>query len=287
MIFFTKMHGLGNDYLFINCIDKVNYIAKENIPQMARFMSNRHFGIGADGIILINKSQIADFKMNIYNSDGSEAQMCGNGIRCFAKYVYDNKFTTKQKITIETLCGIKTAYINEINNETNEITIEMGEPIFEPEKIPVIIENEEDKQPIAKINIEIEGVNFELYNISMGNPHAVTLVDNVEKINIEKIGKIIENDIHYPEKTNVEFIQILDKSTIKMRVWERGTGETMACGTGSCAVAVICNKLGLTRKNSKIQLKGGELKISWDEKTNKVFMTGIATKVFEGAVEEL
>lgn len=284
MINFTKMHGLGNDYLFINCIN--NRFNTEKVAQNARYMCNRHFGIGADGIILINKSNVADFKMNIYNSDGSEAEMCGNGIRCFAKYVYDNKLTTKTEIKIETLCGIKEAYIIK-NSNIEEITVNMGNPILDAKKIPVNLEKDDYNLKIPKITLDIENKTIDVYSISMGNPHTIMFVNEIEKIDVKKIGKFIENDRHFPEKTNVEFIKIIDRSTIKMRVWERGTGETMACGTGACAVAVLSNLLGFTRKKCKVLLMGGELNILFDEVTKNVYMTGIATKVFDGQIEEL
>lgn len=285
MIQFTKMHGLGNDYLFINCIENKNYIEKENIPRITRYLCNRNFGVGADGIILINKSKIADFKMDIYNSDGSKAQMCGNGIRCFAKYVYDNKLIEKKEIKIETLCGIKTAYIIEstMNRYIQEIKIDMGEAIFEKEKIPVISQESENK--LVKINLKVLDKNLQAYCVSIGNPHTILFCENVDNIPIKEYGSLIEKDKHFPEKTNVEFVQVLGSSSIKMRVWERGSGETYACGTGACAVSVVCNQLGFTRKNVMVYLKGGELKINLDEKTNKIYMTGIATKVFDGEID--
>lgn len=294
---FTKMHGLGNDYLIINCIDNKNEFCKKDIEKITRYLCNRHFGVGADGVILVNKSEIADFKMNIYNLDGSEAQMCGNGIRCFTKYIYDNKMIEKEYITIETLAGIKNAYIRKsaISNEIQEITVDMGKPILERDKIPVIINEEKSEllkseessnkeEKVEKVKLDILGKNLEVFCVSMGNPHAIVFCENVENVPIKDWGSLIEKDEHFPEKTNVEFIQILGSSSIKMRVWERGVGETYACGTGACAVGVACHKLGLTKSDVKVYLKGGELKIKIDELTQRVYMTGIATKVFEGEI---
>lgn len=293
---FTKMHGLGNDYLFINCIDNRNIISEREIPAVARYMCNRNFGVGADGIVLINKSMIADFRMNIYNSDGTEAQMCGNGIRCFAKYVYDNKLIEKSEIDIETLCGIKRAYIrnSRVNSRIQEITIDMGRPMFQKEEIPITISKGEEKDRengLIKLNLDILEKELEVYCVSMGNPHAVIFCKNVDDMPIKEFGALIEKDKHFPEKTNVEFIQVLGSSSIKMRVWERGVGETFACGTGACAVAIVCNMLGLTSNNVTVYLKGGELKIQIDKLNGselklpqRVYMTGIATKVFDGEI---
>lgn len=242
MIFFTKMHGLGNDYIVINKMNNKNKISDSNLPQITRYMCNRHFGIGADGVILIDKSNEADFKMNIYNSDGSKAEMCGNGIRCCTKYIHDNELTQKREIKIETLVGIRTTYIKTYNG-IDEITVNMGKPIM-----------------IGETNIEIENQKIKLYNVSMGNPHAICFVNDIENINIEKYGSIIEKDNHYPQRTNVEFVKIVDKSIIKMRVWERGVGETFACGTGACAVSAICSKLGKTRRTTRVILKGRRIK---------------------------
>lgn len=284
MISFTKMHGLGNDYIYINRLNDKNIIADDRIPSLTRYLSSRHFGIGADGVIFIEESKIADFKMSIYNKDGSEAQMCGNGIRCFAKYVYENKLTYKKTITIETISGIKQAYL-QIDREGNltEITICMGEPILELAKLKeegIINEIINDK-----INIKIEDMSFCIIPVSMGNPHAVVFVNDVEKFNVKKYGAIIEKDISFPEKTNVEFVQIIDRRYIKLRVWERGAGETLACGTGACAAFAVCVSKGYTRRNITANLPGGNLKINWNLQDNKIYMTGIATKVFDGEIE--
>ena len=313
---FTKMHGLGNDYLIINCMDNKNSKNdigrieenKDDISKIARYLCNRNFGVGADGIILVSKSNIADFKMNIYNSDGSEAEMCGNGIRCFAKYVYEENLTGKQEIKIETLAGIKDAYIrkSKINSEIMEITINMGRAILEIDKIPVIqilkkdeiedsknileleTKNEivkEGKNELVKIQLKVLEKELEAYCISMGNPHTVIFCEDVEKVPIKSFGSLIEEDEHFPEKTNVEFIQVLGSSSIKMRVWERGVGETYACGSGACASVAVCNKLGITKEKVAVYLKGGELKIEIDEETQEIYMTGITTKVFDGKIK--
>lgn len=271
---FTKMHGLGNDYVCINREDIHNFIEDDKIEQTVKFLCNRNFGVGADGVIFIDKSDIADFKMSIFNKDGTQAEMCGNGIRCFGKYLYDNEMIKNEEITVETLGNkIKKLYLkmDNIKNELQEIQVNMGKPDFR-------IENGK----FVPKNLKILDKNFDIFEISMGNPHAIIFVDDVEKIDICKYGKEIENHPYFPNKTNVEFAQVIDRGNIKMHVWERGVGETMACGTGACATAVASNLNGYTRKMAKVFLKGGELKINIDENTNEVFMTGIATSVFEG-----
>ena len=269
IIEFTKMHGLGNDYIYIDITDKQKNDIKENeLPKIARFLSNRHFGIGGDGIILIEKSEIADFKMRIFNSDGTEAEMCGNGIRCFAKYIYENGLTKKENLKIETLAGIKEIkLIKNDKNKIEKIEVNMGIPKIE-----------------EKIRLKILNKEFEITNISMGNPHAVIFVDDVEKVDLEKYGPVIENNKYFPNRTNVEFVEILDKNLVKMRVWERGAKETYACGTGACAVVVAGYINNLNKRKVKVLLKGGELEINWKEKTNEIYMTGIATEVFKGKI---
>lgn len=263
---FTKMQGLGNDYIYINCIEHEYENLYQNIPKIC----DRHFGIGADGVILILKSTFADFKMRIFNADGSEAQMCGNGIRCVGKYLYDKKISKKKKLNIETLCGIKELELEEKNGIIKNVKVDMGEPRIDTKNSDYII----------KINNQDIPLNY----ISMGNPHAVTVSQNIDELDIEKFGPIIENDSHFPERTNVEFVEILDKSNIKMRVWERGSKETLACGTGACAVAVSCNMKGYTNRLVNIYLLGGVLTIYWDENDNHVYMKGPAQTVFEGKI---
>lgn len=278
MIKFTKMHGLGNDYVYIDAINQ----KIENESSLAKFVSNRHFGIGSDGLILICKSDIADFKMRMFNSDGSEAEMCGNGIRCVGKFIYDKGLTDKTIVKIETLAGIKTLVLNTKDGKVETARVDMGEPILEAEKIPVISK----EQPVKNLELETENKKFKFTCVSMGNPHAITIVENTKEFDVEKYGKILEVDKAFPKKANIEFAQIIDKENIKMRVWERGAGETLACGTGACATAVACNLNGLTGRKVNIELLGGTLKIEWNEKDNHVYMTGPAVTVFDGELYE-
>ena len=276
MIKFTKMQGLGNDYVYIDAINQ----KIENMSYLAKFVSDRHFGIGSDGLILICKSDIADFKMRMFNSDGSEAEMCGNGIRCVGKFVYDKGLTNKTTLTIETLAGIKTLKLNTKEGKVETVKVDMGEPILDPEKIPVISK----ENPVKNLLLKAEDKEFKFTCVSIGNPHAITEVKNTEKFDVEKYGKILEIDKVFPNKTNVEFIQILDKEHIKMRVWERGAGETLACGTGACATAVACYLNGKTNRKVEVELLGGNLYIEWNEKDNHIYMTGPAVTVFEGSM---
>lgn len=278
MIKFTKMHGLGNDYVYIDAINQTI----ENESSLAKFVSNRHFGIGSDGLILICKSDIADFQMRMFNSDGSEAEMCGNGIRCVGKFVYDKGLTDKTTVKIETLAGIKTLVLNTKDGKVETARVDMGEPILEAEKIPVISK----EQPVKNLELEAENKKFKFTCVSMGNPHAITIVENTKEFDVEKYGKILEVDKAFPKKANIEFAQIIDKENIKMRVWERGAGETLACGTGACATAVACNLNGLTDRKVNIELLGGTLNIEWNEKDNHVYMTGPAVTVFDGELYE-
>ena len=274
MIKFTKMHGLGNDYVYMNAIHQ--HIEDEST--LAQFVSNRHFGIGSDGLILICKSEKADFKMRMFNSDGSEAEMCGNGIRCVGKFVYDKGLTQKTEVTIETLAGIKTVQLNVKNGKVETVKVDMGEPILEPKEIPVISE----EKPVKNLKLKAEDKEFVFTCVSMGNPHAITIVDNTKEFDVEKYGKVLEVDKAFPNKTNVEFIEIVDKNNIKMRVWERGAGETLACGTGACASVVACVLNNLTERNVNVELLGGKLEIEWNKNDNHVYMTGPAVTVFEG-----
>lgn len=278
MIKFTKMHGLGNDYVYIDAINQ----KIENESSLAKFVSNRHFGIGSDGLILICKSDSADFKMRMFNSDGSEAEMCGNGIRCVGKFVYDKGLTDKTIVKIETLAGIKTLVLNTKDGKVETARVDMGEPILEAEKIPVISK----EQPVKNLELEAENKKFKFTCVSMGNPHAITIVENTKEFDVEKYGKILEVDKAFPKKANIEFAQIIDKENIKMRVWERGAGETLACGTGACATAVACNLNGLTGRKVNIELLGGTLNIEWNETDNHVYMTGPAVTVFDGELYE-
>lgn len=278
MIKFTKMHGLGNDYVYIDAINQ----KIENESSLAQFVSNRHFGIGSDGLILICKSEIADFKMRMFNSDGSEAEMCGNGIRCVGKFVYDKGLTNKTTVKIETLAGIKTLILNTKNEKVETARVDMGEPILEAEKIPVI----STEEPVKNLELEAANQKFKFTCVSMGNPHAITIVENTKEFDVEKYGKVLEIDKAFPKKANIEFAQIVDRQNINMRVWERGAGETLACGTGACATAVACNLNGLTDRKVNIELLGGTLNIEWNETDNHVYMTGPAVTVFDGELYE-
>lgn len=246
MIKFTKMHGLGNDYIYMDGIHQ----NIQNKSSLARLVSNRHFGIGSDGLILICKSDVADFKMEMFNSDGSQAEMCGNGIRCVGKFVYDKGLTNKTTINIETLAGIKTLILKVKESKVETVRVDMGEPILAPEKIPVMAMEE----PVQNLKVTAIEKEFEFTCVSMGNPHAITRVEDVKTFDVKKYGKILEVASVFPNKTNVEFVEIQDKEHIKMRVWERGAGETLACGTGACATAVACHLNGLTNRHVFIEL---------------------------------
>lgn len=278
MIKFTKMHGLGNDYVYIDCMNGQEI---ENISTLAQFISNRHFGIGSDGLILICKSDVADFKMRMFNYDGSEAEMCGNGIRCVGKFVYDKGLTNKETIMVETLAGIKKLKFNIKEGKVQTVEVDMGEPILEAKNIPVV----SSKSPVKDLKIQLDDKEFIFTCVSMGNPHAITIVDDVKNFDIEKYGPILEIDSHFPKRANIEFIELVDKNNIKMRVWERGAGETLACGTGACASVVACNLNDYIENEANVELLGGTLNIKWNKKNNHIYMTGTATTVFEGELE--
>lgn len=278
MIKFTKMHGLGNDYVYIDCTEEQKI---KNISSLAQFISNRHFGVGSDGLILICKSDIADFKMRMFNYDGTEAEMCGNGIRCVGKFVYDKGLTKKDNITVETLAGIKKLKFNIKEENVETVEVDMGEPILEPDKIPVISE----EAIVKNLKIKARENEFKFTCVSMGNPHAITIVDNTKDFNIEKYGPVLEKDEHFPRRANIEFIELVDKNNIKMRVWERGAGETLACGTGACASVVACALNGYIENEANVELLGGTLKIRWNKENNHIYMTGPATTVFEGEID--
>lgn len=273
MIKFTKMQGLGNDYVYIDST-KENI---ENPSMLSKYISDRHFGVGSDGLILICPSDKADFRMIMFNSDGSEAEMCGNGIRCVGKFVYDKKLTDKTLVTIETKAGIKTLKLNVKDKEVDTVRVDMGIPIIESEKIPVIT----DEKIAQNLRLNALDKSFDFTCVSMGNPHAVTIVDNISDFDVKKYGSILEVNEVFPNKTNVEFVEIKDPENIKMRVWERGAGETLACGTGACASVVACNLNELTKRRVNVELLGGNLNIELGE-DNHVYMTGPAVTVFEG-----
>ena len=272
------MQGLGNDYIYIDATK----IRIKNPSMLAKYMSDRHFGVGADGLILILPSSKADFSMRMFNADGSEAEMCGNGIRCVAKFVYDKCLTDKKIITVDTKAGIKTLTLNVVGKYVDTVKVDMGIPKYESECIPVI-----SNTKIAKnLKIEILDKIFDVTCVSMGNPHTVIFVDDVDSFDVKKYGELIEKNEMFPQRTNVEFVEIKDNSNIKMRVWERGTGETLACGTGACASVVACVLNGLTSRNVRVQLLGGNLDILYND-NNHVYMTGPAKTVFEGKLVDL
>lgn len=272
---FTKMHGLGNDYIYIDCTKNKNKI--DTPEELSKKVSDRHFGIGSDGLILICDSDKCDFKMRMFNADGSEAEMCGNGIRCVGKYVYDFGLTDKNKITIETKAGIKKLKLNIENEKVKTVTVDMGEPILDKNEIPFISDSK-------FVELKVLDREFIFTPVSMGNPHAITFINNLDTFDIDKYGQIVEIDKHFPNKTNVEFIEILDKNHIKMRVYERGTGETLACGTGACASVVASVLNNLTDRTVNVKLLGGSLNINYNE-DGHVYMTGEATTVFNGEID--
>jgi len=273
---FTKMQGIGNDYVYVNCL-------QDTVPdpgQTAIKVSNRHYGIGSDGLILIKPSKVADFEMDMYNADGSQSAMCGNGIRCVAKYVYDYGLTDKLNISVDTKSGIKYLDLTVENGKVVLITVDMGEPELKSGNIPII----SGKDKVIMEPIEIDGVTYRMTGVSMGNPHAVVFIENVKELDIEKIGPQFEHHSFFPERINTEFVKVLDEHTVEMRVWERGSGETLACGTGACAVAVASVINGFVKDEVIVKLLGGDLKIYWNREENKVYMTGPAAVVFEGEI---
>lgn len=273
---FTKMQGLGNDYVYVNCMEQM----VEDAAETARRVSDRHFGIGSDGLILICPSDKADFEMRMYNADGSRGEMCGNGIRCVGKYVYDYGLTDKTSLSVETLGGIKHLFLEVEDGKVSLVRVDMGPAILEPEKIPVTAEGSR----VVDEPLCVDGKTFRMTCVSMGNPHAVIYVDDVQGMDLEKTGPSFENHERFPNRINTEFAHVLDRNTVEMRVWERGSGETLACGTGACAVAVASILNGYTEDQVTVRLLGGDLKIEWDRETNKVYMTGPAEVVFDGEI---
>ena len=282
---FTKMHGCGNDYVYVDC-------TKEVIPDIeatAIRVSDRHFGIGSDGLILIKSSEVADFEMDMYNADGSRGKMCGNGIRCVAKYVYDHGLTNKTTITVDTQAGIKTLQLTVCDGKVSKVRVDMGEPVLIPQEIPVkasVLGLADDRrEAIVAQPFTVANSSYDITCVSMGNPHCITFIDeDVRSFPLESIGPLFEKHELFPEGVNTEFVNIIDKEHLRMRVWERGSGETLACGTGACAVAVASYLNGFTGRNVDIELMGGHLEIAYDEATNHVFMTGPATEVFSGEI---
>lgn len=275
---FTKMQGCGNDYVYVD--GNAERISPEKKPELVRRLSDRHFGIGSDGVIFINPSDQADFEMEMYNADGTRAEMCGNGIRCVGKFVYDKGLTDKTDITVISAGKIKylTLFVNEGKVET--VKVNMGAPELTAALVPVLC----DSVQAVDEPITVQGRAYKMTCVSMGNPHAVVFMDDVENLAIEEIGPYFESHERFPRRTNTEFVNVIDRNTVQMRVWERGTGETLACGTGACATVVACVLNGLTEETVKVKLLGGDLTVTWDREADLVYMTGPAVTVFEGII---
>ncbi len=271
---FTKMHGCGNDYIYINCFEET----VENPEKLAIAMSERHFGVGSDGLVLIMPSEKGDFRMRMFNLDGSEGEMCGNAVRCIGKYVYERGLTEKTLVALETLGGMKYLDLNVKDGIVETVTVDMGEPILEAEKIPV----ESKESPVIGKTVHILDTDYAFTCVSMGNPHGVTFVEGVKYFPVEKYGSVAEVHPMFPKKANIEFVEVVDDSHIKMRVWERGSGETWACGTGASASVVACILNGKTGRKVEVELIGGKLTIEWREADNHVYMTGPASFSFDG-----
>lgn len=275
---FTKMHGTGNDYVYVNCFEQ----KIDNPNELAIKVSDRHFGIGSDGLILICPSEVADVRMAMYNADGSEGMMCGNGIRCVAKYSYEHGLVDSDKITVETKSGIKTLDLTVENGEVTYVAVDMGMAILKPREIPI----DDDGDDFVKRKIDVDGKEYEITCVSMGNPHAVIFTKDIDNINLEKIGPLFEHHKLFPEQINTEFVEVTDSHNIKMRVWERGSGETMSCGTGTCAVTVAAVLNGYCKRDEEINIniRGGQLKDTYLS-DGRVIMRGAATNVFDGEIE--
>lgn len=274
---FTKMHGIGNDYVYVNCFEET----VENPSETAKFVSDRHFGIGSDGLILIKPSQVADCEMDMYNADGSQGAMCGNGVRCVAKFVYDAGIAKKDRISVATKSGIKYVDVFAENGKAVSVRVNMGAPILRAEEVPMVCE----KDTAVAYPLEVDGSVWNVTAVSMGNPHAVVYIDDVDDLEIEKIGPAFEHHPAFPDRVNTEFVRVIDRHTVQMRVWERGSGETLACGTGACAVAVSSILNGFVEDGEvTVKLLGGDLRIEWNRQENTVYMTGPATTVFEGEI---
>lgn len=274
---FTKMHGIGNDYVYVNCLDE----KVKDPARAAKLVSDRHFGIGSDGLILIEPSSAADFTMTMYNADGSQGAMCGNGIRCVAKYVYDHGLTNQEHICIETKSGIKEVDLTVREGKAELVRVNMGSPDLTAAHIPILADSEQ----AINLPLDIEGKIYHITGVSMGNPHAVVYLDDVDHFEIEKLGPKFENHTRFPDRINTEFCKVLDEHTLQMRVWERGSGETLACGTGACAAAVASIINGYVKEQVKVKLLGGDLQIYWDRDENLVYMTGPAEEVFHGEID--
>ena len=271
------MHGLGNDYVYVNCFEE--RIA--NPPETARYVSDRHFGVGSDGLIMIKPSEAADFEMEMYNADGSRGEMCGNGIRCVAKYVYDYGLTDKTSISVDTLGGIKYLDLTVEDGKAVLVKVDMGKPILDPGQIPIV----SGSDAVIDEPVVVDGTEYRMTGVSMGNPHIVIYVDDLNGLDMEKTGPKFESHERFPKRINTEFAHVIDRTTVEMRVWERGSGETLACGTGACAVAVASILNGYTEEEVTVKLLGGDLIIRWDRESDKVYMTGPATVVYDGEID--
>jgi diaminopimelate epimerase len=277
ILVFTKMHGAGNDYIYINAIAQ----PVADPENLAVRLSDRHFGIGGDGIVLIKPSRTADFFMDMYNADGSRGKMCGNAIRCVAKYVHDRRLTDKTILEIETLSGIKTLVLHlDDNRQVATVTVNMGAPIFTPDQIPVRFDGEK----MIEAPVDVDGQTYNLTSVSMGNPHTVIFTTGVKDLDLARIGPSFEHLPIFPDRVNTEFCEVIDRQTLRMRVWERGSGETLACGTGACATLAAAVVTGRSDRKARLELTGGTLDIEWDEVSNDIFMTGPAEFVFDGTV---
>lgn len=276
---FTKMQGIGNDYVYVNCFEET----VRDPSAVAKFVSDRHFGIGSDGLILIKPSDIADCEMDMYNLDGSQGAMCGNGIRCVAKYVYDHGIVKKKNLSVATRSGIKHLTLTARNGKVHTVQVNMGSPILTASQIPVV----SDSEQVINQPLNVNGTTYRITAVSMGNPHAVVYMDDISELDIGTLGPMFENHLSFPDRINTEFVEVIDRRTLRMRVWERGSGETLACGTGACAVAVASTLNGFVDEDVPVTVKllGGDLQILWNRQENLVYMTGPATTVFEGEID--
>ena len=276
---FTKMQGIGNDYVYVNCFEET----VQDPSAVARFVSDRHFGIGSDGLILIKPSDVADCEMEMYNLDGSQGAMCGNGIRCVAKFVYDKGIVRKKNLSIDTKSGIKYLSLTVKNGKVSTVEVNMGSPVLMANQIPVV----SDTEQVIDQPLEVNGKTYHITAVSMGNPHAIVYMDDLENLNISTLGPQFENHLAFPDRINTEFVKVINRRTLQMRVWERGSGETLACGTGACAVAVASVLNGLVDEDCPVTVKllGGDLQIFWNRQEDLVYMTGPAVTVFEGEID--
>ncbi len=276
---FTKMQGIGNDYVYVNCFEET----VQDPSAVARFVSDRHFGIGSDGLILIKPSDVADCEMEMYNLDGSQGAMCGNGIRCVAKFVYDKGIVRKKNLSINTKSGIKYLSLTVKNGKVSTVEVNMGSPVLMANQIPVV----SDTEQVIDQPLEVNGKTYHITAVSMGNPHAIVYMDDLEDLDISTLGPQFENHLAFPDRINTEFVKVINRRTLQMRVWERGSGETLACGTGACAVAVASVLNGLVDEDCPVTVKllGGDLQIFWNRQEDLVYMTGPAVTVFEGEID--